>query len=73
MVFYKVFALLMAAAVHASETANSTAANNTCVPNYNILSLDAAKYKGYMTATMVSYMEQYAYVYAHRKGYIQER
>jgi hypothetical protein len=28
---------------------------------YNILSLDAAKYKGYMTANFVSYMEQKAY------------
>jgi len=30
-------------------------------PRYNILSLDGAKYKGYMTATFVEYMERNAY------------
>ena len=33
---------------------------------YNILSLDSAKYKGYMTASFVSFMEQYAYSVAER-------
>ena len=33
---------------------------------YNILSLDAAKYKGYMTANFISYMEQKAYQIAQR-------
>jgi len=49
------------------------AAADTCTPRYNILSLDAAKYKGIMTATMVSYMEQYAYTTARSHGYIEER
>lgn len=34
--------------------------------NYNILSLDSAKYNGLMTAQMVDYMEQKAYVIANR-------
>ena len=33
---------------------------------YNVLSLDSAKYKGYMTASFVSFMEQYAYSVAER-------
>jgi patatin-like phospholipase/acyl hydrolase len=40
---------------------------------YNILSLDAAKYKGYMTAKFVSYMEKYAYNVARRDFCIVER
>lgn len=40
---------------------------------FNILSLDAAKYKGYMTAQFVSYMEQYAYNIAKRDLCIAER
>jgi patatin-like phospholipase/acyl hydrolase len=36
------------------------------VPRYNILSLDGAKYKGYMTATFVEYMERNAYTAARR-------
>jgi len=34
--------------------------------NYNILSLDSAKWHGLMTAQMVDYMEQKAYVIANR-------
>lgn len=40
---------------------------------YNILSLDSAKYKGYMTAQFVSYMEQFAYNVARRDFCIDER
>lgn len=40
---------------------------------YNILSLDAAKYKGYMTAQFVSYMEKYAYNVAKRDLCIPDR
>ena len=36
-----------------AETVSST--------RYSILSLDSAKYKGYMTASFVDYMERYAY------------
>ena len=35
-------------------------------PRYNILSLDSAKYKGYLTANFVSYMETRAYLTAVR-------
>ena len=38
----------------------------TVTARYNILSLDSAKYEGYMTARFVDYMEQYAYVAAVR-------
>ena len=40
---------------------------------YNILSLDGAKYKGYMTASFVEYMEQNAYTAARRDFCIPER
>ena len=40
---------------------------------YNILSLDAAKYKGYMTSTFIGYLEQNAYVVARRDFCIDER
>lgn len=33
---------------------------------FNILSLDSGKYKGFMTASFVSYMEQFAYNVARR-------
>ena len=40
---------------------------------YNILSLDSAKYEGYMTARFVDYMEQYAYIAAIRDRCIPPR
>lgn len=40
---------------------------------YNILSLDAAKYKGYMTAQFISYLEKYAYNVARRDICIPKR
>lgn len=46
----------------------------TCkAARYNILSLDSAKYEGYMTARFVDYMEQYAYIAAVRDKCIQSR
>ena len=41
--------------------------------SYNILSLDSAKYKGYMTASVVSFMEQYSYSVARREFCITPR
>lgn len=40
---------------------------------YNILSLDGAKYKGYMTASFVEYIELNAYSAARRDYCIPER
>ena len=40
---------------------------------YNILSLDSAKYKGILTANMIEYMEQKAYMTAIRDECIDER
>lgn len=45
----------------------------TAADRFNILSLDSAKYKGYMTAKFVSYMEQYSYNVAKRDLCIETR
>ena len=40
---------------------------------YNILSLDSAKYKGYMTSTFISFMEQNAYNIANKQFCIKRK
>jgi len=48
-------------------------AGSCAADRFNILSLDSAKYKGYMTANFVNYMETRAYLTAQRDKCLPDR